>query len=114
MKENLAKEMGERIASLLYWKRKTVREWANYIGTSLTNAYEIRQGKVTMTPDKILKTAEFFGITVGQLLGTEPLNIEAEVIFTRTENPQLIDLIRKEVDRIIEERLKEKEKKTGG
>ena len=114
MKENLNKVIGEKITSLLYWKKKTVKEWADYIGISIGNAYEIRRGRVTMTPDKILKTAEFFGISVGQLLGTEPLNIEAEVIFTRTENPQFIDLIRKEVDRIIEERLKEKEKKTGG
>lgn len=70
--------------------------------TALAESLDIRRGtlndyldeKTFMTEDKIIKTAEFFKISIGELFGEEITNNDTSVI-------KLIEEQQKQIDQII-------------
>lgn len=102
------KEIGERIKSLLRQKGKSVAELADYLNLHRATVYGILNGTISLSLERALQIAEFLGVEISDLV------YGPQTVFMRNSDQRMIELIRQEVDRIIEERLKEERKKHEG
>ena len=92
--------IGDRIRKLLKARGKTIKELADYLGITTTAIYYLLNGATALSFERALQICQFLGI------GLEELAEEDKILARNPGGKPLIDLIREEVDRVIEERLK--------
>jgi len=85
-----------------------VAELADYLHLHRATVYGILNGTISLSLERALQIAEFLGVDISELVHG------GQTIFARNADQGMIELIRREVDRIIEERLKEERKKNEG
>lgn len=92
--------IGDRIKKFLKQRGKSVPELAEYLGLHKATVYSMLNGDITLSFERALQICKFLDINLEEL-------IEEDKILARNPGGKsLIDLIREEVDRVIEERLK--------
>jgi transcriptional regulator with XRE-family HTH domain len=92
--------IGDRIRKLLKARGKTIKELADYLGITTTAIYYLLNGATALSFERALQICQFLGISL------EELAEEDKILARNPGGKPLIDLIREEVDRVIEERLK--------
>lgn len=98
---------GDRVRALLKSQRKTVKELAAYLGQSVPGVYHILNNRVSPNIDKALKIADFFGVSLDELVGRG----KSQGMFARGNIEESIrKMIEVEAERIIGERYAELKK----
>lgn len=82
----------DKIIELLKIQHKTQKDLTDYLGLDKAMFTQWKSRRTESYLKHIIKIAEFFGVSVGELIGSE--NVKSEPIYLDDETRELLDALR--------------------